>query len=187
MTKQEIRTHIKKLLAPYLQDREQVAYSSRLLVDRILQTEQWQSARHILLFSPLSDEINIAPLLTLSSREQQLYLPVVRTDLLEIHYYDSQATLHSGSFGILEPHESPILTSLTDIELAIIPAIGYTPAGDRLGRGKGYYDKLLTQIPNCYKIGVCYDLQIVAEIPTEPHDQPMDMILTPYYSWQRPL
>ena len=49
---------------------------------------------------------------------------------------------------------------------------------NRLGRGKGYYDKLLIQC-NAYKIGVCYDFQLIDKIPNEKHDVKMDMIITP--------
>ena len=64
------------------------------------------------------------------------------------------------------------------IDLVIVPGIAFTPAGQRLGRGRGYYDRLLPRLRNAYKMGVCWPCQMVTAIPTEPHDMPMDCVIT---------
>lgn len=60
----------------------------------------------------------------------------------------------------------------------VVPAVAYDRRGNRLGRGKGFYDRLLGST-RATKIGVAYEFQIVDEIPTEPHDVPMDIIISP--------
>ena len=71
-------------------------------------------------------------------------------------------------------------TELEKIDLAIIPGMAFDKEGNRLGRGKGYYDRLLQQLRDCtiYKIGICFDFQFLDHIPTEPHDIPVDEVIT---------
>ena len=64
------------------------------------------------------------------------------------------------------------------IDLIIVPGVGFDRQGNRLGRGKGYYDRLLPRIPSAYKIGICFPFQLVEEIPAEPFDIRMDEIVT---------
>ena len=69
------------------------------------------------------------------------------------------------------------MTDPSEIELIIVPAVAFDRNGNRLGRGKGFYDRLL-QTTSATKIGVGYDFQLIEEIPAEPHDIPMDMVIT---------
>jgi 5-formyltetrahydrofolate cyclo-ligase len=64
------------------------------------------------------------------------------------------------------------------LDFALVPGLGFTTDGRRLGRGKGYYDRVLAQVRG-FKCGVAFDQQIVDEIPAEPHDAQLDCILTP--------
>jgi len=61
----------------------------------------------------------------------------------------------------------------------IVPGVAFDSQCHRLGRGKGFYDRLLPQIPHAVKIGVCFDHQIVEELPSEPHDVLMDLVISP--------
>jgi 5-formyltetrahydrofolate cyclo-ligase len=86
--------------------------------------------------------------------------------------------LSPGQFGIREPksHCSEVL--LKHLDLALVPGVGFDLMGRRLGRGKGFYDRLLAGISGI-KCGVAFDEQIVDEIPTESHDVHLNCILTP--------
>ena len=85
--------------------------------------------------------------------------------------------LKTGKFGIEEP-TGPEINNLSNIDLVIVPGMAFDMKGNRLGRGKGYYDKLLRKM-RCYKIGVCYNFQLLENIPVEEHDFPMDMVISP--------
>ena len=74
------------------------------------------------------------------------------------------------------PQKTPELTP-KNVNLAIIPAVGFDVHGNRLGRGGGFYDRLLSKL-KCPKIGVCFDLQIVDSLPVEAHDAKVDLIVT---------
>ena len=81
-----------------------------------------------------------------------------------------------GSYNIIEPIGTPIPAS--EIDLIIVPGVAFDKSGNRLGRGKGFYDRLLHNL-SAIKIGVGYDFQLIEKINTEPHDIAMDAIITP--------
>jgi len=86
--------------------------------------------------------------------------------------------LEKGAFGIQES-TGTVFTDFASIDLAVIPGVAFDAAGNRLGRGQGFYDRLLTRLQqyNIYKIGICFDFQRVGNVPTEAHDVRMDEIL----------
>ena len=84
--------------------------------------------------------------------------------------------MHEASYGILEPVKI-IEKSPNKIDLIIVPGIGFDKRGNRLGHGKGYYDKLLRKLKTI-KIGLAFELQIVDQIPTDENDVPVDLIIT---------
>lgn len=90
--------------------------------------------------------------------------------------------LHSGSYGIPEPgaEEGNKYDPDTSTEtLVLVPGLAFDRAGNRLGRGKGHYDRFFADPRNCscVKVGVAWELQIVDKVPTKPHDVPMDYIV----------
>lgn len=83
---------------------------------------------------------------------------------------------------IYEPLNSlPLWVS--DKAVALIPGVGFSKQGHRLGFGKGFYDRFLFQNPDLLRIGIAYDFQIVERLPHEPHDQLMDYVVTPSGIW----
>ena len=93
--------------------------------------------------------------------------------------FHAQTKLVKGRHGIREP-ENRVPVDVAGIRLLLIPGVAFDTSGNRVGHGKGYYDALLARAsPNALKVGVCYDWQITPEpIPAEPHDVPVDFILT---------
>ncbi|MDE6049766.1 MAG: 5-formyltetrahydrofolate cyclo-ligase, partial [Paramuribaculum sp.] len=94
---------------------------------------------------------------------------------LDILPYD-RSTLRLGTFQIEEPQGDNVV-SIEDIEMVVVPAIAYDRTGNRVGRGKGYYDRLM-QHSKALKVGVGYDFQLVDEIEVEEHDVPVDIVIT---------
>ena len=86
--------------------------------------------------------------------------------------------LIAGRFGLLEPAPDCPNLPLKQLDLLLVPGIGFDALGRRLGRGKGYYDQLLSHTP-AKKCGIAFDWQVVDELPTEPHDAPMNHLATP--------
>ena len=104
-------------------------------------------------------------------------LPVVVGDDLELRLYTGPEDLKPGAYGIEEP-TGELFTDYADIDFIVVPGVAFDRNGNRLGRGKGYYDRLLPRIPSAHKAGICFPFQLVEEVPAEPFDIRMDEIIT---------
>lgn len=132
-------------------------------------------ADKILMYHSLPDELSTIAFLDKWGTKKHFYLPRVNGVNLDILPYD-RSRLELGAFHIEEPVGDD-LTDPSEIELIVVPAVAYDRRGNRLGRGKGFYDRLLSTT-KATKIGVGYDFQLVDEIAVEPHDVPVDMVIT---------
>lgn len=142
---------------------------------RLEQTAAFLMADKVLLYHSLPDELSTHQFLRKWGSKKHFFLPRVNGVNLDILPYDEQR-LELGSFHIEEPTGTDYVDP-SEIELIIVPAVAYDRRGNRLGRGKGFYDRLLGEA-KATKIGVGYEFQLVDEIPVEPHDIPMDMVIT---------
>lgn len=98
-------------------------------------------------------------------------------DVLELRHYTGPEDLKPGAYGIAEP-TGELFTGYATIDIAVIPGVAFDFSGHRLGHGRGYYDKLLPKLTTTVKAGICFPFQVVEEVPTEPFDIPMDIIIT---------
>lgn len=173
MQKNEIRTHIKALKKRL--DEQTKAETASAVFALLESCPEFQNAHKILVYHALPDELPTQDFLQQWADGKQLYLPRVNGEELDILLY-SQESLHKGAFNILEPDGNEC-TDVETLDLIIVPAVAFDRRGNRLGRGKGFYDRLL-QKAKCPKIGIAYHFQLLDEIPAEPHDIPMDKIIT---------
>ena len=133
-------------------------------------------AETVLLYYSLPDEVQTHDFVERWKDEKRIILPVViGPSELELRCYTGKRDLEKGAFGIDEPVGKPF-NEFEEIDLAIIPGVGFDTKGNRLGRGKGYYDRLLPKI-HAPKIGICFGFQLVKEVPTDQYDCPMDEVL----------
>ncbi len=79
-------------------------------------------------------------------------------------------------FGIEEPTGAEF-TDLDKVDLIIVPGVAFDRQRNRMGRGRGFYDRLLKSTPNAYKVGVGFNFQLVDNVPVEPFDVPMDNVI----------
>ncbi len=121
-------------------------------------------------YIPIESEIDILPALTSAG---SLNTTFIDGDSLQVCRYDEPFI--KNKYGVLEP-EVPRLNFET--EVFIVPGVGFTEAGDRLGRGGGHYDNLLERNSEVIKIGICHDFQIVEQLPIEDHDVCMNYVFT---------
>jgi 5-formyltetrahydrofolate cyclo-ligase len=143
---------------------------------------QLQSAHSILFFAPLPDELDVWPLL-------EKLLPTKRVCALPAFDGDSQfycarrvrnleTDIVTGKFGVSEPLPECEEIPLNRFDLVLVPGVAFDIHGNRLGRGRGFYDRILAKASGI-KCGVAYDFQLLEEIPTEPHDARVNFIFTP--------
>ncbi len=165
--------------------KEQRAESSRSLCEIARAQHQFQQARAILFFAALPDEPDLTALLHAAWSAQQL-TALPRYDSATGQYtaavVSGAADLSPGRFGVLEPASNCPSVSLNQLDLVFVPGVAFSRAGARLGRGKGFYDRLLAEVRG-HKCGVAYEVQVIATVPEEPHDIRVDSILTPA-RWQ---
>ena len=146
-------------------------------------SEAFRHARTILLYASLPDELPTGIVLERWSRVtedpmkpgKKLVLPLVEGESLRLKAYQPNA-LQPGYQGILEPLPSCPDVPPEAIDLAIVPGRAFTADGWRLGRGKGFYDRLLPTLVNAWKVGVAYPYQIVEHLPVDPWDVRLDAI-----------
>ena len=144
--------------------------------------EIWRHAQSVLFYAPMEDEIDVAPLVAEALAEGKVAaLPgfVAATGAYEafvIHHVTDDCA--PGKFGIAEPKPGCERRAINRLDLVLAPGVGFALTGHRLGRGRGFYDRLLAQT-TAIKCGVAFDPQIVEHIPAEAHDILMDCLLTP--------
>ncbi len=83
-----------------------------------------------------------------------------------------------GPLGADEPPSGAPEADPADIECVVMPGVAFSLDGLRLGRGGGYYDATLKTMPRAARVGLAYDVQIVETLPREPHDAPLDAVVT---------
>lgn len=132
-------------------------------------------AEKILMYHSLPDELPTHSFIDKWSGKKSFFLPRVNGVNLDILPYD-KSKLRLGAFQIEEP-QGDETARIEDIELVIVPGVAYDREGNRVGRGKGYYDRMLTST-KATKIGMAYDFQVVDSIDAEPHDVKVDLIIT---------
>ena len=175
MTKKELRQQIKQLKAMTPVAVKMV--EAEMVFKTIKAMPVWQQAQHILCYWSLPDELPTHETVNKWLADgKSIYLPRVLGDDLEIvPYHGAQSLDDNNKFHIGEPVGDPVDPSCLD--LIIVPAVALDGKRNRLGRGKGFYDRLLGST-SCPTIGVVCDFQLVDEVPVEPHDRPLDCIVT---------
>ena len=161
---------------------EERATLARAAVALLISQEHWSRAQSILLYVPLDDELDLRACADAARRSGKLialprYLPDQSVYCAAV-YRGEPGELTPAKFGIPEPPVNAPVVPLNRLDLALVPGVAFDPAGRRLGRGRGFYDRLLADVTGV-KCGVALDEQIVSELPEEPHDMAMNYILTP--------
>lgn len=152
---------------------------SRLLCKRLLANERLGNASTVMMYYPLGDEVDVAPVIEqLAESGKTVVLPQVMGEAeMVLRRYTGKADLQEGAYGIMEPC-GEIFSDYEAIDVAIIPGMAFDRRGNRLGRGKGYYDRFLPLLlTRVYKIGVCFPFQLLDDIPVEEHDISMDTVI----------
>ncbi|MDO4461617.1 MAG: 5-formyltetrahydrofolate cyclo-ligase [Bacteroidia bacterium] len=139
----------------------------------------------IVAFWPMKDEVDIRPFLNdlYLSNTHKIYLPVITGDgIMEFRLFEGKQNMaQEPQFGIWEPTSSITLSpnniTAKDNIIIVVPGVAFTPNGDRLGRGRGFYDRILASFPSAITVGVCLSCQLYDELPTDSHDKKIENII----------
>ena len=154
---------------------------SRLIQAKALQLPPYLASSSVLLYSPVQNEVCTDDILEHSlSQGRKVFYPKLRSgysvDLIQVL---SLVEMRAGRFGILEPTGSTLLAETDRAGLVVfVPGVAFDPRGNRLGRGKGWYDRLLERLGDAMFVALAYEFQIIEEVPTESWDQKVHYIVT---------
>ena len=133
-------------------------------------------AKCVFLYYSIPDEVATHLFVKKWSETKKIYLPVIEEGGMRLRLYSPDKILRTGVFNILEP-QGDLCTDYNVIDFAIVPGIAFDRQCFRLGRGKGYYDRVLPLL-SCAKAGICFAFQIVENVPVDEWDVRMDYVMT---------
>jgi 5-formyltetrahydrofolate cyclo-ligase len=139
-------------------------------------------ARAVLAYAATAEELDPAPLVArLRARGARIAYPRACADgVLALHWLDEDAELVPGYCGIREPDAGSPEADVDELDLVLVPGVAFDEACARLGMGGGFYDRLLPRLaPAAAAIGLAFDEQVVACVPTEAHDVRLAAVVTP--------
>ncbi len=179
MDKKQLRQQLQHLRAALTASQRHAA--RQRCIAQIGQHPLWQQAKHIGVYHATPQELNMSSLIT--SRQTQgkhLHLPVIHPTLkghMTFYAWQPDDACTPNRFGIAEPNTDGKATHLTDMDLIVVPCLGLTRCGKRLGTGGGYYDRYLNGPTKPPIMGVAFDIQCCDALPQDPWDQTCDAVV----------
>ena len=175
MDKRELRQKIrerKRAMTP-----EEIEIASGKLAQLFLETELYRNAETVYGYLPYNQEVRTGPILEQALADgKRVAVPKVYGDEMRFIYMTDLTKVAKSAFGIPEPvADGPVADDPT--ALVLMPGLAFDREGHRIGYGGGFYDKFLAQEPNHPTIALCYDFQVVENLPTEEFDIPVDCVL----------
>lgn len=173
MDKKELRSLIKTLKKQH--SKESLLKQSQLILSKLESHRSFVDAETVMLYSSLPDEVDTHDFLERWRNKKIIILPtVVGDDIIPVEL-SKETDFAIGDFNILEPQNEPYNGNY---DLIVVPGVAFDKNGNRIGRGKGYYDRFLCKHLEVKRIGICFDFQLVDEVPTEDNDIRMDEIIS---------
>lgn len=153
---------------------------SDIIVRQLSLHLQTLSAQTIGLYLATSYEVDLDPLIDLlHQQERKVYLPHLADRQHPFHQFESWESLEVGALNLRQPSLHTPFIDARFLDVVIVPGLAFDGAGNRLGHGGGWYDKVLGAAkPGPVIIGVCFECQLVETVPFEPFDVKMDVVMT---------
>ncbi len=170
-----------------LRDRQSVGeieQKSQDIIDQVLHLHEYVRARGIACYVNKDSEVNTRPLIRAAlDQEKRVLIPVVKKGDIELFFSeikDLGSELAPGTFGILEPKpENVHPVSLDSIDVIFVPGIVWDREGYRLGWGRGYFDRVIKNLPpHVRSTGLAFNMQLIGKVPRDQFDVPVDMVVT---------
>jgi len=182
MNKDEIRKIIKRRRNSMSEN--EVTTKSRIIIEKLMKTDEFKNSKNIMIFLSFNNEVYTYDLIEKCIElGKRVIIPYTVKDTCEIIptvLGNIEEDLNITSYGYMEPKKEKIQpVDEKDIDLTVVPGLAFDKNMNRIGFGKGYYDRYLekTRI-DAKKIAVAFDYQVLEEIPSEVFDVKMDSIIT---------
>ncbi len=155
----------------------EIREKSERIAENVSTHARFLGAKTVAVYLPIGNEVDTRPIIERATTLGKTVLIPCTDHKITFCEYHSHAELEKGKFGILEPkNKTP---HPLEPDLIIVPGVCFGLCMHRIGYGKGHYDKYLKDSnPNAYRIGICFDIQLLEKLPTHEHDVPMDEIVT---------
>ena len=178
-SKKKCRTSIRALLNTV--DTAYFKSGGLLAAEKLMGEACWQGAERVLLFIPMEREIDTSVFLSHAfAQKKKVYIPRIEGE--EIGFYrilDENFPSYQNDYGCIEPLSGQALEQGEDTLLVITPGLAFDLKGNRLGRGKGYYDRFFASLRSpSFKVGLCLKEQVVEELFVDDFDWPLDALVT---------
>lgn len=156
----------------------EVTNRSSVIIGKIEVMLEFLKAKTVFIYWSLPEEVQTHDFIRKWMDIKTFVLPQVNSNKLTLRKLSSVDELKKGKkLGIMEP-TGELVQDFSSIDLAIVPGVAFDREGNRLGRGKAYYDKILPKLERVYKVGVAFDFQIMKSLPVDNHDVPMDIVIS---------
>lgn len=157
---------------------ELVRINSDKICENFLDSDIYKNCQNILAYSTIQNEVDLSQIINQALLDNKnLFLPRVEGDSMNFFRINNTDKLQIGSYNILEPQNGTVYQDSTN-SIMLVPGIAFSTQGARIGFGKGFYDKYLSQHNSIFKIGIAYDWQITKSWVTNEFDINMNMIIT---------
>lgn len=178
-SKKELRKKILGIRNKML--KEDLENNSRIIMNKIIGLRTYKQSKVVFVYMDFNNEVMTSDLIKhMMAEKKRVVIPY--TDVINTLVIPSEITeeadLKLSPFGYYEPKKiMPV--DVEEIDLVLVPGVVFDKNLNRIGFGKGYYDRILKNLkPGAKKIGLAHDFQVLDEIPAEDHDIKMDMIIT---------
>jgi len=152
---------------------------SAKLCARLLELPEVAAAKTVVGFAAFGKEPRLAlALRALDERGVVTGLPRVEDENLTLHRYRDGEPLEESGYGITEPLQTAPRIETADIDVIVVPGLCFDGSGFRVGYGKGFYDRLLPTLPRALRVGICYDHELLGELPSTSGDAPVHIVVT---------
>ena len=149
---------------------------------RFLATPYYARARTLALYAPIRGEVPTGDILRAALKDGKVVcypLSHVHGRILAFRSIHSENELEPGRLGVREPNSAAELLSVEEVDMFVVPGLGFTQDGKRLGRGGGYYDATLKAgHERSRRVALAFSEQIVEDLPTNGDDVTMDLVVT---------
>jgi 5-formyltetrahydrofolate cyclo-ligase len=176
--KEKLRKEIKEKRRKL--SKEEQRKKSKLIKRELFSLKEYKNVKTVLFYVSYNSEVFTHDMIKDALEKKKVVVPIsnVNNETLILSILESWSDLKPNSYGILEPKREYIKEiSINDIELIIVPGVAFDKYGNRVGHGKGYYDKLLEKA-KAKSVGLCFEFQLSEKIPIKSYDIPVDMIIT---------
>lgn len=178
MNKKEMRAFVRARIS-------EIPESKRLSEDAVIYKNamslpEWEAAKSVFVYVGIGCEVRTDTLIEkLISDGKRVCVPLCRENgVMDAVYIPSLDFLKPGRYGIPEPQECGEKAQPEELDIIIVPGVAFGIDGTRLGRGAGYYDRFLCRAENAKKIALCREAALSETVPTETHDEKVDIIVS---------